>query len=74
MQADSIRMAQAALAILIAGLSFRLAAVPFHFYAPDVFQGVNSASAAMLSLVPKAAGFAALVRVLPGAAAGLRAG
>ena len=45
--------------------------MPFHFYAPDVFQGVNSASAAMLSLVPKAAGFAALVRVLPGAAAGV---
>jgi NADH-quinone oxidoreductase subunit N len=42
--------------------------VPFHFYAPDVFQGVNSASAATLSLVPKAAGFAALVRVLPGGA------
>jgi len=62
------RMVQAALAILIAGLSFRLAAVPFHFYAPDVFQGVNSASAAMLSLIPKAAGFAALLRVMPGGA------
>ncbi len=60
------RMIQAGLAILIAGLSFRIAAVPFHFYAPDVFQGVNSASAAMLSLVPKVAGFAALVQVLPG--------
>ena len=58
-------LVQAALAILIAGLSFRIAAVPFHFYAPDVFQGVNSASAAMLSFVPKVAGFAALVRVLP---------
>jgi NADH-quinone oxidoreductase subunit N len=69
--AGGLRMAQAALAILIAGLSFRLAAVPFHFYAPDVFQGVNSASAAMLSLLPKAAGFAALVRVLPGGAAWL---
>jgi NADH-quinone oxidoreductase subunit N len=57
-----------ALAILIAGLSFRLAAVPFHFYAPDVFQGVNSASASMLSLLPKVAGFAALFRVLPNGA------
>jgi NADH-quinone oxidoreductase subunit N len=69
--AASQTMVLAGLSILIAGLSFRLAAVPFHFYAPDVFQGVNSASAAMLSLVPKAAGFAALVRVLPAAAAGL---
>jgi NADH-quinone oxidoreductase subunit N len=60
------RMIQIGLAILVAGLSFRIAAVPFHFYAPDVFQGVNSASAAMLSLVPKVAGFAALVQVLPG--------
>ncbi|HYO25527.1 MAG TPA: NADH-quinone oxidoreductase subunit N [Lacipirellulaceae bacterium] len=59
------RMLLAALAILAAGLSFRLAAVPFHFYAPDVFQGANSSSAAMLSLVPKVAGFAALLRVLP---------
>jgi NADH-quinone oxidoreductase subunit N len=59
------KMTLAALAILIAGLSFRLAAVPFHFYAPDVFQGSNAASASMLSLVPKVAGFAALARVLP---------
>jgi NADH-quinone oxidoreductase subunit N len=64
----SPRMIQMALAILIAGLSFRLAVVPFHFYAPDVFQGVNSASAAMLSLIPKVAGFAALLRVMPGGA------
>jgi NADH-quinone oxidoreductase subunit N len=59
------KMTLAGLAILIAGLCFRLAAVPFHFYAPDVFQGSNAASASMLSLVPKVAGFAALVRVLP---------
>jgi NADH-quinone oxidoreductase subunit N len=57
-------LAQTALALLIAGLSFRIAAVPFHFYAPDVFQGVNSVSAAMLSVLPKVAGFAALLRVL----------
>jgi NADH-quinone oxidoreductase subunit N len=56
----------AAAAILIAGLSFRITAVPFHFYAPDVFQGVNSVSAAMLSFLPKAAGFAAIYRVLAG--------
>jgi NADH-quinone oxidoreductase subunit N len=64
----SPRMVEAALAILIAGLSFRLAAVPFHFYAPDVFQGANSAGAAMLSIIPKIAGFAALLKVMPGGA------
>ena len=61
-------MVLAALAIVVAGLSFRLAAVPFHFYAPDVFQGVNSASAAVLAVLPKVAGFAALIRLLPGGA------
>ncbi len=59
-----LRLFYAGAAILLAGLSFRITAVPFHFYAPDVFQGVNSSSAAMLSVVPKAAGFAAIVRVL----------
>jgi NADH-quinone oxidoreductase subunit N len=39
--------------------------VPFHFYAPDVFQGVSPSSAAMLSFIPKVVGFAALLRLLP---------
>lgn len=53
------------LALLLAGLGFRITAVPFHFYAPDVFQGVTSSAAAMLSFVPKVVGFAALLRLLP---------
>uniref|UniRef100_A0A7C2P312 NADH-quinone oxidoreductase subunit N n=1 Tax=Schlesneria paludicola TaxID=360056 RepID=A0A7C2P312_9PLAN len=56
--------------MLVAGLGFRLTAVPFHFYAPDVFQGAPTAAAAMLSFVPKLAGFVALYRVL-GVAASL---
>lgn len=58
-------MFRLAMTMLVAGLCFRLTAVPFHFYAPDVFQGVNSSSAAMLSFVPKVVGFAALLRLLP---------
>lgn len=50
--------------MLIAGLGFRLTAVPFHFYAPDVFQGAPASGAAMLSLVPKIAGFVALLRLM----------
>lgn len=50
--------------MLIAGLGFRLTAVPFHFYAPDVFQGTHTSGAAMLSLVPKIAGFVALLRLM----------
>lgn len=51
-------------ALIVAGLGFRVTAVPFHFYAPDVFQGSPAFAAGMLSLIPKIVGFAALVRVL----------
>jgi NADH-quinone oxidoreductase subunit N len=51
--------------MIVAGLAFRITAVPFHFYAPDVFQGVSNSLAAMLSVAPKLAGFAALVRLGP---------
>ena len=54
-----------ALVLLVAGLAFRITAVPFHFYAPDVFQGVPASNAAMLSFIPKVVGFVALVRLLP---------
>ena len=50
--------------MLIAGLGFRLTAVPFHFYAPDVFQGAPTAAAALLAVIPKLAGFVALYRVV----------
>ncbi len=52
------------LVFLVAGLGFRLAAVPFHFYAPDVFQGVTHANAALLSVVPKVAGLLAFTRLV----------
>jgi NADH-quinone oxidoreductase subunit N len=57
-------MAIAAFVLVIAGLGFRLTAVPFHFYAPDVYQGTATAGAALLAFVPKVAGFAALLRLL----------
>lgn len=59
-----IGMGMVALVMVVAGLGFRLTAVPFHFYAPDVYQGTTTANAAVLAFVPKVAGFAALVRVL----------
>lgn len=58
-------MRHLALVLLVAGLAFRITAVPFHFYAPDVFQGVATSNAAMLSFIPKLVGFVALVRLLP---------
>lgn len=62
---DGSKMVRIVLGLVIAGLGFRITAVPFHFYAPDVFQGVTSSAAAMLSFVPKVVGFAALLRLLP---------
>jgi NADH-quinone oxidoreductase subunit N len=58
------RTAQVALVMVVAGLGFRITAVPFHFYAPDVYQGTPTVAAALLAFIPKVAGFAALVRVL----------
>jgi NADH-quinone oxidoreductase subunit N len=57
-------LALVALVMVVAGLGFRITAVPFHFYAPDVYQGTTPAAAALLAFVPKVAGFTALVRVL----------
>jgi NADH-quinone oxidoreductase subunit N len=53
-----------AAACIVAGLSYRITAVPFHFYAPDVFQGSHAGAAAMLAFIPKVAGFLALYRIL----------
>ncbi|MCS7306173.1 MAG: NADH-quinone oxidoreductase subunit N [Thermoguttaceae bacterium] len=53
-----------ALALLLAGLGFKIAAVPFHFYAPDVYEGTSYPNGALLSVMPKIAGFTALLRIL----------
>jgi NADH-quinone oxidoreductase subunit N len=52
------------IAAIVAGLAFRLAAAPFHFYAPDVFQGTSTVGAATLSFIPKAVGIVALARII----------
>ncbi len=50
--------------LTIAGFGFKVAAVPFHFWAPDTYVGAPVPVAAYLSVVSKAAGFAGLVLVL----------
>lgn len=47
-----------------AGLAFKVAAVPFHMWTPDVYDGAPTPVAAFMSIGAKAAGFAALARVL----------
>ncbi len=49
---------------VLAGLGFRVAAVPFHFYAPDVYQGSATILTSLLAWVPKAVGFVAMIRLL----------
>jgi NADH-quinone oxidoreductase subunit N len=56
--------AKLAAVFIFAALSFRLTAAPFHFYAPDVYQGNTHSNAALLSVIPKLAGLAALVRII----------
>jgi NADH-quinone oxidoreductase subunit N len=51
-----------ALLFVFAGFAFKISAVPFHFWAPDVYQGAPAAIAGFLAVASKAAGFAALVR------------
>ena len=62
--AGSRLLARIAMVLVFAGLGFRFTAVPFHFYAPDVYQGTTNGNAGFLSVFPKIAGFVALVRVL----------
>jgi NADH-quinone oxidoreductase subunit N len=52
------------LVMALAGLCFRITAAPFHFYAPDVYQGTHPVCAALLAVVPKLAGFTALFLIL----------
>jgi NADH-quinone oxidoreductase subunit N len=53
-----------AIVFVLAGLCFRVTAVPLHFYAPDVYEGSPIVTAAILAWVPKAVGFLAMVRAL----------
>ncbi len=49
--------------LLIAGFGFKIAAVPFHMWVPDVYEGAPTPITAYLSVASKAAGFAVILRV-----------
>jgi NADH-quinone oxidoreductase subunit N len=61
-----------ALVLIVAGAGYKIAAVPFHAWSPDVYQGAPTPVTAFLSTASKAAGFVLLYRLLtaafPGAA------
>jgi NADH-quinone oxidoreductase subunit N len=50
--------------LLLAGFAFKVAAVPFHMWAPDVYQGAPTPVSGLMAVGIKAAGFAALTRVV----------
>jgi NADH-quinone oxidoreductase subunit N len=62
--ADLMPVAVTGTVLVVAGFGFKIAAVPFHFWAPDVYEGAPLPVAAFLSVVSKAGGFAGLTLVL----------
>jgi len=59
---DNSMMLLVATVLILAGFGFKTASVPFHFWCPDVYAGAPTPVTAFLSVAPKAAGFAALIR------------
>jgi NADH-quinone oxidoreductase subunit N len=57
-------MLLAGLALLLVGLGFKIAAVPFHFWTPDVYQGAPTPTTSFMASIGKFAAFAAMLRVL----------
>jgi NADH-quinone oxidoreductase subunit N len=53
-----------AVIMILGGFAFKISAVPFHFWTPDVYEGAPSPVAGFLSTASKAAGFVALMRLL----------
>jgi NADH-quinone oxidoreductase subunit N len=52
------------LGLMLVGVGFKVAAVPFHFWAPDVYQGAPTPVTAFLAIASKAGGFLVALRVL----------
>jgi NADH-quinone oxidoreductase subunit N len=59
-------LARVALLLMFVGLAFKLSTAPFQIWAPDVYQGAPAPVTAFLSVGPKAAAFAVLLRILLG--------
>ncbi len=62
-QKDVRGLLVAGAALILVGLGFKVAAVPFHMWTPDVYEGAPSVVTAFMSVGAKAGGFAALLRV-----------
>lgn len=60
-------MLRAGVALLLVGLAFKAALVPFHAWSPDVYEGAPLPVTAYMSVIAKIGAFAALLRIFPGA-------
>lgn len=67
MNAVSKPVLYTAILMVMAGFGFKIASVPFHMWCPDVYEGAPTSFTAFLSVGPKAAGFAILLRFFFGA-------
>lgn len=54
------------LVFVLAGVAFKISAVPFHMWTPDVYEGAPTPVTALFALVPKVAAIAMLIRILEG--------
>ena len=61
-----------AIVLVVAGVGFKIAAVPFHMWAPDVYEGAPTPVTAFLSVGSKAASFAMVLRIFQEALPGLK--
>jgi NADH-quinone oxidoreductase subunit N len=57
--------------LILVGFSFKIAAVPFHFWTPDVYEGAPTPITAFISVASKSAGFALLLRFFMAGTAGV---
>ncbi len=57
-------LAVAGLVMVVVGLGFKMAAAPFHYWAPDVYQGAPATTVALISAASKVVGLAILIRLL----------
>ena len=53
-----------AMVFILVGLAFKVSAVPFHMWTPDVYEGAPTAITSYFAVVPKVAGFAALIKFM----------
>lgn len=59
----SVNMLHVGILLILVGLSFKISAVPFHFWAPDVYTGSPNTVTAFMATVVKTAGFAAFFKL-----------